>query len=55
MSLYTVLCLKYMCEYDINDGNYWVLRCYLELYISLAFTGSVGGRGGDFPAKRLHL
>ena len=26
MSLYTVLCLKYMCEYDINDENYWVFN-----------------------------
>ena len=31
------------------------LMCYLEFYMSLAFTGFVGGRGGDFPAKRLHL
>ena len=26
MSLYTVFCLKYMCEYDINDDNYWVFK-----------------------------
>ena len=31
------------------------LMCYLEFYMSLAFWGFVGGRGGDFPAKRLHL
>ena len=51
MSLYTVLCLKYMCEYDINDDNNWVFKLLPGVLHKFGIHRVCRGGGVIFPPK----